>query len=860
MMILRALTSVRRWLAFLALAPNSRGKKRLRLHLELLEDRLNPSAGLREQYMLELVNRMRGNPAAELPLLLNSSDADVNSALAYFHVDLPTLQSQWSTLTAAPPLAWNDNLAQSALTHDSAMLAAGTQSHQVAGEADLGTRISAAGYAGWSSLGENIYAYASSLFSAHAAFAIDWGSTPTGIQSPPGHRDNIMSTSFRDLGIGVLDAPSNPNVGPLLITQDFGNRFSYGNPNVLGVVFNDANGNGYYDQGEGLGNVTLTIVGPGGSSQIVTTAYGGYQTQLSPGTYTITGSGGTLFAPITQSVTVGTDNVHLDFVRGPQPSATIPFTDDFNRTDTSMLGGAWTPTLGSFSVASNVAFAGTAALNIAVLSGVALVNTAVQADLAVGVNQNVGLIARYQANGTYYLARIANLATGRTASIYKYVGGVYTLLNKTSLTPTTGTGTLRFEAVGSSLKLFFGPDASHLSLLAYAFDTTIGAAGTAGIRASKNASVDNFLADEIVPTAAASLPFTDAFTQPDGSQLARTWTERQGNFQIAGNALIANDPATSLATVNGLALADVALQADVVAGANQVVGLIARYQGNGNYYLAQFANLSTGRFASIYKFVAGVGYTLLNKGFVAPTAGTGTLRFEVVGSSLKLFFGPDASHLTLLAYAFDTAISGAGTAGVRASKNVELDNFLADAIETITPTSLPFTDSFASSPGNQLSRNWTERQGNFTANGAALGNDPSVSLATVNGEVLVDATVQADIIAGPSQAVGLIARYQSNGSYYLAQVSNLSTGRTAIIYKYVAGVGFTRLSTMTPALTSATGTLRFQVVGSSLMLYFGPDANHLALIASATDTTIAAPGLTGIRAGKNASFANFTIN
>ena len=33
-----------------------------------------------------------------------------------------------------------------------------------------------------------------------AAFAIDWGVGPGGIQSPAGHRDNMMSADFREVG------------------------------------------------------------------------------------------------------------------------------------------------------------------------------------------------------------------------------------------------------------------------------------------------------------------------------------------------------------------------------------------------------------------------------------------------------------------------------------------------------------------------------------------------------------------------------------------------------------------------------------------------------------------------------------
>src|SRR5437762_13861615 len=57
------------------------------LTLETLEERLAPAAGAQEQYMLDLINRFRQNPAAELTLILNTNDANVNNDLANYGVD-----------------------------------------------------------------------------------------------------------------------------------------------------------------------------------------------------------------------------------------------------------------------------------------------------------------------------------------------------------------------------------------------------------------------------------------------------------------------------------------------------------------------------------------------------------------------------------------------------------------------------------------------------------------------------------------------------------------------------------------------------------------------------------------------------
>jgi uncharacterized protein YkwD len=290
------------------------------IRLEKLESRLllsavDPSGD--EQQALELINRMRQNPAAELPLLENSTDSGVQSALSFFNVNLTTLAQQWATLTPAPPLDWNDDLATAAVTHDRLMEMDNMQSHQLPGEADLPTRVTAAGYSNYSDLEESVFAYATSVFDAHASFAIDWGDNPpSGIQNPPGHRENLMSTGVTDIGIAVISGPGDGDgttTGPLLFTEDFGAQFNAGNPFILGSVFNDTNGDGYYTSGEGVASVNVTADGAGGSFTTTTLSAGGYQVQVPAGTYTLTFSGGSLSQSYTISnVIVGASNVERD--------------------------------------------------------------------------------------------------------------------------------------------------------------------------------------------------------------------------------------------------------------------------------------------------------------------------------------------------------------------------------------------------------------------------------------------------------------------------------------------------------------------------------------------------------------------
>jgi uncharacterized protein YkwD len=286
----------------------------------------NPTA--REQEFLELINRMRMSPAAELALLINSSDPDIQAALTYFNVNLDTLRTQWSNLTAVAPLAWSSQLNDVASAHNQKMIQYDQQSHQVgvydrsgtlitAYESDITGRITA-GNSTFTYWGENIYAYGKSILHADAGFAIDWGGTAAtgGIQNPPGHRDNMMLRNYREVGISVTDE-TNPStkVGPLVVTQDFGNRSTLnGKAWLLGAAFQDINKDGWYEAGEGLNDVQVKITGINGTTfanTISVASAGGYQDLLNPGQYQVDfiRNGATVS---TRTTSIGTDNVKID--------------------------------------------------------------------------------------------------------------------------------------------------------------------------------------------------------------------------------------------------------------------------------------------------------------------------------------------------------------------------------------------------------------------------------------------------------------------------------------------------------------------------------------------------------------------
>jgi hypothetical protein len=99
----------------------------------------------------------------------------------------------------------------------------------------------------------------------------------------------------------------------------------FGNANtvfITGVAYRDANSNGIYDPGEGIGGVTVT---PGqGNWYAITSASGGYAIPVpaNSGLVALTANGGP-FAGAGVSVTVGTDNVKADWVV-PAGAAALP--------------------------------------------------------------------------------------------------------------------------------------------------------------------------------------------------------------------------------------------------------------------------------------------------------------------------------------------------------------------------------------------------------------------------------------------------------------------------------------------------------------------------------------------------------
>ena len=277
-----------------------------------------------EQLMLEYVNRARADASAEAARLKMTTDADTLEAYDYFSVDLDQMTNQFAALTRVlPPLSMNARLLAASRLHSQDMFNNQFQGHTSSTNPPApdqpgdspGNRVDRQGYV-WQICGENVYATGDSVGQSHAGFDVDWGGPTYGMQDPPGHRLNIHSSNYWEIGIGIVTGLHGA-AGPYVVTEDFAATSSPA-AFITGVAYYDMNTNGFYDLGEGLGGVEVSVAGnPAGA---VTAVSGGYSVPVpGSGAYTVTFRG-TNLADLATNVTVsGSRNVKLDYAPTYQP-------------------------------------------------------------------------------------------------------------------------------------------------------------------------------------------------------------------------------------------------------------------------------------------------------------------------------------------------------------------------------------------------------------------------------------------------------------------------------------------------------------------------------------------------------------
>lgn len=281
------------------------------------EDGANPTG--QEQQIIWLMNRARSNPRAEGEFLAKSGDPDIEFANRYFKVNLTKLRAEFAALPPAPPATFDRRLYAASRDHSLDLIRRNAQDHN--GQLD---RVRRSGFA-FSSLEMSVYAYSTTAVQTHGALNIDWGFGPDGMQPGRGHRQAIMGSSSvgPSTNVGIALVPDNNprnELGPLVFSGVYvtalegGNHF---NRFIVGTVWDDRDGDGMYDPGEGLGGVRLQP--DRGSWHAVTGDAGGFSIPVTePGTYRIHLSGGQLPSPVVHTVTVGAESVLLDIEFEPQ--------------------------------------------------------------------------------------------------------------------------------------------------------------------------------------------------------------------------------------------------------------------------------------------------------------------------------------------------------------------------------------------------------------------------------------------------------------------------------------------------------------------------------------------------------------
>jgi len=246
-----------------------------------------PSA--EEQLIVELINRARMDPAAEVARL----DEPLASGISP---------------SPAEPLAVTSELGAASRAHSQDMDDRDFFRHTNLDGQSPGDRALEEGH-GTRFVGENIGWIGS-------------GSLPSDTQprteahhqhlwDSDGHQRNLMDDRWSEIGVGYDEGSYDGWNGSTFVTQMFSDRgFSY----LTGVVIEDGDGDDFYDIGEGLGGVQITARDGTDSFATETWASGGYSLALPRGTYEVLFEGGGLDAPLTRTVTIRDENVKLDVV------------------------------------------------------------------------------------------------------------------------------------------------------------------------------------------------------------------------------------------------------------------------------------------------------------------------------------------------------------------------------------------------------------------------------------------------------------------------------------------------------------------------------------------------------------------
>lgn len=261
-----------------------------------------------EQLMLELINRARMDPTGEAKRLgIKLNEGVPNS----------------EKISSAPKqvLAGNDDLLLAADKHSAWMIGNDKFDHNEKsgtpgfyGKSPF-DRMEKAGY-DFTAAGENISFRGATgdlnltkeIIKQHRDLFVDKG------YPDRGHRTNIMSEDFQEVGIGQQDGKfksNGTNYNASMVTQDFG---STGDGTFITGVVYDENNKKTRDDFFSVGEQVVGKSVDGGSASDTTGAGGGYELlYTTAGTKTVDFGGG-----ISVNLVLGATNIKLDLVNGDE--------------------------------------------------------------------------------------------------------------------------------------------------------------------------------------------------------------------------------------------------------------------------------------------------------------------------------------------------------------------------------------------------------------------------------------------------------------------------------------------------------------------------------------------------------------
>ena len=315
-----------------------------------------------EQYMLELINRARANPTAEVSRLdleeatqpgywgvatgFNSYDGF--SGPSSVNEGPPYLGGAAYTIPVAPkqPLAFNSDMIDTSQAYVLRMQAANSIGHEIGGT-DVYERLTAQGYTTdlpWNSGQNNWYpgsennAYVATSDSFDTTFyagdirkeSIDLmhhGLFTDDYSSTRGHRMTMLASDWQEAGVGI-DYGKNGSFSSAYSNCTFGVQAERG-PFITGVAFNDLDGDQFFtpEAGEPIAGITVTVYKTGTTEAVAkTTSFGsgGYTVEV-PGdeTYDVRFTSTTVDETYS-GIAVTDENVKVDAI---DPGYNPPTTD-----------------------------------------------------------------------------------------------------------------------------------------------------------------------------------------------------------------------------------------------------------------------------------------------------------------------------------------------------------------------------------------------------------------------------------------------------------------------------------------------------------------------------------------------------